>query len=415
MSGSSGTGMLNQMARQFTSTFTGNSSPDGAKGPLKVAVIGSGNWGTAVAKIVAENCARPELRSRFAEEVKMWMYEEEIEHAGQKRKLTEVFNETHENVKYLKGITCTPNLRAVPDVREAAKNSDVLVVVVPHQFVDNVCTDLKGFVSPTAVAISGIKGVSVSAAGVKLFGQVLSDRLGIYCGALSGANIALEVAQEKFSETTIAFDASKFASGRSGVSASDPRATPEAMRLLFERPYFRIGLTDDVAGVSLAGALKNVVAVAAGLVDGLGEGDNAKAAIMRIGLGEMLRFGQTFFGQQVRASTFLEHSCGVADLITSCAGGRNRKCAVAFVKTGKSMDQLERELLRGQKLQGAATAMEVHELLSHTGKVQDFPLFTAVYNIVYGGVPPQKLFSLLVTDDDAAPVATDRQLARSKL
>ncbi|BFZ57854.1 glycerol-3-phosphate dehydrogenase [Savitreella phatthalungensis] len=391
---------IEQAARAFTSSITGIDFASAPRPPLKVAVIGSGNWGTAVAKIVAENCLRSDLRDRFSEEVKMWMYEEEIEHAGAKRKLTEVFNEHHENVKYLKGVTCPPNLRAVPVVREAARDADVLVVVIPHQFVDNVCTDLKGFIKPGAVAISGIKGVAVSKEGVKLFSQVISDRLSIYCGAFSGANIALEVAQEKFSETTIAWSAAKY-------PGANPLATTDTLRLLFERPYFRIGLTDDVAGVSLAGALKNVVAVAAGLVDGLGDGDNAKAAIMRIGLGEMVRFGQMFFGASCRADTFLEHSCGVADLITSCAGGRNRKCAVEFVRTGKSMDQLERELLKGQKLQGAATALEVHELLTHTDRIDDFPLFTAVYDIVYGGVPPQQLFKLLVSPDERKKVLLD--------
>lgn len=105
---------------------------------------------------------------------------------------------------------------------------------------------------------------------------------------------------------------------------------------LFHTPNFRVSLTDDVLGVSLAGALKNVVAVAAGLVDGLEWGDNAKAAIMRIGLLEMKRFAKEFFPDGgVRDATFVEESAGVADLITSCLGGRNRKCAEAFVTSGK--------------------------------------------------------------------------------
>ena len=123
-------------------------------------------------------------------------------------------------------------------------------------------------------------------------------------------------------------------------------------------------LIEDVAGVSLCGALKNVVAVAAGLSDGLGYGNNTKAAIMRIGLLETMNFCLEFF-PDVRPETFLQESAGVADLITTCEscahglgcgpradppglGGRNRKCAEAYVKTRKPFDVLEREMLGGQ-------------------------------------------------------------------
>lgn len=294
----------------------------------------------------------------------------------------------------MKGIKCPNNILAVPDIVEVAKTSDILVIVVPHQFVDSICKQMDGHVPKSALALSCIKGVSVSKHGVSLFANVLQERLGIYCGALSGANIANEVAQEKFCETTIAFNPTD----KNSSTNRDPRITSEVMRKLFHRPYFRVGMIDDIAGVSLAGALKNVVAVAAGLADGLGYGDNSKAAIMRIGLVEMLKFGKVFFGDSVQTATFTEHSCGIADLITSCAGGRNRLCAMEFVKTGKSMDQLEQELLSGQKLQGAATAKEVNELLSHENKVDEFPLFTAVYRIVYEGVPPTKMWEMLETE-----------------
>lgn len=296
-----------------------------------------------------------------------------------------------DSCRYLKGIKCPTNIRAVPNLVEVAKASDILVIVVPHQFVDSICKQMAGHIPKGALALSCIKGVSVSKDGVSLFATVLQDRLGIYCGALSGANIANEVAQEKFCETTIAFNPTD----ENASSARDHRVTSEVMKELFHRPYFRVGLIDDIAGVSLAGALKNVVAVAAGLADGLGYGDNSKAAVMRIGLVEMLKFGKMFFSESVQTATFTEHSCGIADLITSCAGGRNRLCAMEFVKTGKSMEQLEKELLSGQKLQGAATALEVHELLTARDLVREFPLFTAVYRIVYEGVPPTEMWNML--------------------
>lgn len=111
---------------------------------------------------------------------------------------------------------------------------------------------------------------------------------------------------------------------------------------------------------------KNIVACAAGFSDGLGLGDNTKSAVMRIGLKEMIRFCKTFYADGLQVTTFFE-SCGIADLITTCYGGRNRRVSEAFVKTGKSIEELEKEMLNGQKLQGYATCDEVVKMLQLSG------------------------------------------------
>merc|ERR1712118_569564 len=120
-----------------------------------------------------------------------------------------------------------------------------------------------------------------------------------------------------------------------------------------------VNTVDEVASVELCGALKNVVALAAGFTDGIGMGSNTKAAVVRIGLKEMQTF-ITHFYPKTKTEVFAE-SCGVADLITTCFGGRNRKCAEAFVrgKGNKSWETIEKELLGGQKLQGTLTAQEI--------------------------------------------------------
>ena len=123
----------------------------------------------------------------------------------------------------------------------------------------------------------------------------------------------------------------------------------EVWQKLFDCPTFRIGTIDDVAGTELCGALKNVVALGAGFCDGLGMGGNTKAAIIRIGLKETAKFAKTFFSG-VKDDTFME-SCGLADLVTTCFGGRNRKCAEAFAKGEGTWDEIEKALLNGQKLQ----------------------------------------------------------------
>ncbi len=138
------------------------------------------------------------------------------------------------------------------------------------------------------------------------------------------------------------------------------------MKDLFQTDNFRVTVVPDLYTVEICGALKNIVACAAGFSDGLGLGDNTKAAVIRIGLKEMVRFIKTFYADGLQLTTFFE-SCGVADLITTCYGGRNRRVSEAFVKTGKPVAELEEEMLNGQKLQGFQTAEEVYTMLKTNG------------------------------------------------
>lgn len=337
----------------------------------KVAIVGSGNWGSAIAKIVGTNAKKSEL---FHDEIRMYTYEELIDG----KKLTEIINTQHENLKYLPGIKLPENVNAVPELLEATKDADILVFVLPHQFVMNICTQLKGHIKPGAFAISLIKGVDASHGGLQLVSHIIYKALDIDVSVLMGANIAGEVAREQFCETTIG--ARNEENGR-------------YFKELFNTSYFRVTVVTDCASVEICGALKNVVAVGAGICDGLNYGSNTKAAVIRIGMMEMLKFARMFY-KGVEMSTFLE-SCGVADLITTCFGGRNRKVAEAMVRTGKSIDDLEVEMLNGQKLQGPQCAKEVHVLLKEKGMEKEFPLFTAVYQICYEGIPPQNFLSKL--------------------
>ncbi|KAI8994413.1 NAD-dependent glycerol-3-phosphate dehydrogenase N-terminus-domain-containing protein [Gaertneriomyces semiglobifer] len=313
----------------------------------KICLIGSGNWGSAIAKIVGRNV---QALSEFDSEVRMWVFDEIVN--GQR--LTDIINTRHENVKYLPDVTLPDNVLAVPDLLESVEGATLLVFVVPHQFVKGVCDQLKGKLHPKARAISLIKGVDVSKGGLHLISDLIRENLEIDVSVLMGANIASEVAMDNFCESTI---------------GTRNRANGEIFWKAFHTPYFRVSVVDDVAGVELCGALKNIVAIGAGLIDGLKMGENSKAAIIRIGLMEMRKFAQTFY-DGVKDDTFFE-SCGVADVITTCFGGRNRRVAEARVRTGKSFDILEQEMLNGQKLQGTLTAKEVHEILKANNMVAE--------------------------------------------
>merc|ERR1711988_916089 len=204
---------------------------------------------------------------------------------------------------------------------------------------------------------------------------------------LMGANVANEVAKGDFAEATIG--CTDLEIGKKWVA-------------LFNGSDFKVDPVEDVAGAELCGALKNVVALGAGFCDGLGYGGNTKAAIIRIGLKEMQKFCEVFYGdRKIQSATFLE-SCGVADLITTCFGGRNRKCADIFAKnvaagTKKDWATIEAEELNGQKLQGTGTCEDVMKALKAKGVEKDFPLFTTIHKIAFEGEPATSLVTIAPT------------------
>ncbi|XP_054915192.1 glycerol-3-phosphate dehydrogenase 1-like protein [Poeciliopsis prolifica] len=338
----------------------------------KVCIIGSGNWGSSIAKIIGHNV---KASNRFNPMVSMWVYEEMI---GD-RKLTEIINSEHENVKYLPGHKLPKNVVAVPNVTDAVKGASILVFVIPHQFITKLCDEMKPHVTEGAIGISLIKGVDEGPDGLKLISDIIREKLQIDVSVLMGANIANEVADEKFCETTI---------------GAKNKAQGQLLKELLQTPNFRITVVPESDTVELCGALKNIVAVGAGFCDGLGFGDNTKAAVIRLGLMEMVAFAKMFCKGNVSSDTFLE-SCGVADLITTCYGGRNRRIAEAFVKTSKSIADLEAEMLNGQKLQGPQTSAEVYKILQKQGMVEKFPLFVAVYQICYEGKQVKEFITCL--------------------
>ncbi|XP_041431570.1 MGC83663 protein isoform X1 [Xenopus laevis] len=328
--------------------------------------------GSAIAKVIGNNIQKS---TSFQPTVNMWVFEELI--GG--RKLTEIINQEHENIKYLPGHKLPQNVVAVADLLEATSGADILVFVIPHQFIGRICNQLAGHVKAGAFGISLIKGVDEGPDGLKLISEIIREKLAIEISVLMGANIASEVANEKFCETTI---------GCKNLQHG------QIFKQLMQTSNFRITVVEDCDTVEICGALKNIVAVGAGFCDGLDFGDNTKAAVIRLGLMEMVAFAQLFCKGSVCTSTFLE-SCGVADLITTCYGGRNRKVAEAFVRTRKSIEELEKELLNGQKLQGPQASVEVYKILQQKNMVHKFPLFEAVYKICYEGHPVTEFISCL--------------------
>ena len=343
--------------------------------PIKVTIVGSGNWGSAIARIVGQTTKA--YSNEFDPTVRMWVFEEMVN--GEK--LSEIINTRHENVKYLPGKILPDNIVAVPDLVQSCDGSEILIFVVPHQFVKGICKQLEGKISPNAHVVSLIKGVSVqeNGTGLKLISDEIREYLKCPVDVLMGANLAPEVANDMFCEATI---------GCQTRNVHGPM-----LKRLFHTDNFRISVVEDAHTVELCGALKNVVACAAGFTDGLGYGDNTKAAVIRLGLMEITKFVEHYYPGS-NLSTFFE-SCGIADLITTCYGGRNRKVCEAFVKAGKPMAEVEKELLNGQSAQGPPTAAEVFHMLEATNLTSTFPLFVAVHRICQGEMPPSGMIDCL--------------------
>ena len=368
----------------------------------RVCIIGSGNWGSAIARIVGANCKR----LRFCESrVNMWVYEEMVEVDGMEQKLMDVINTKHENVKYLPGFHLPNNIVAMSDLKQACQGASLIIFVLPHQYLPSLLHTIRENAPPSCRGVSLIKGLDIDSEDHRpvLVSQSISDAMGpdFVCGVLMGANVANEIAQDQVCESTLACDFGE--------------TTNELTRRIFDAdPTFLVQHVTDVAGAEVFGALKNVIALGAGFVDGLDLGGNTKAALLRVGLREIRKFCQLFFGG-VQEDTLTE-SCGIADLITTCYGGRNRKCAEAFarerlqqprplseVALGQLWKDIETNLLGGQKLPGVLTAKEVHTVLESWQYLNSFPLMKTIYGIALLGRPVSTITDGIRVVDSGQP------------
>ena len=238
-----------------------------------------------------------------------------------------------------------------------------------------------------------------------LISQTISERMGnnFQCGVLMGANVAMEVAQGQPCESTLA---SHFG-----------EEYDERIRLLFHTKRFMVQHIQDIYGAEVCGALKNVIALGAGFVDGLDYGGNTKAALLRIGILEIVKFCKVFF-DGIEVGTFVQ-SCGIADLITTCYGGRNRLCAESFARQRRNPDTtpsstikssneidieceklwqtIEMNVLKGQKLQGTITAKDAYIVLQRKGLLHEFPLISTIYEISFLGKPIEHIVNGITT------------------
>lgn len=337
----------------------------------KIVVMGAGNWGSAIARLIANNLMSKKKLRDYDKIINLWLHEEIID--GEK--LSDIINKEHVNVKYLPSVKLPSNVVAVPDLSTALKDVSVIVMVVPHEFYRRISNEISKYLTDKekedVIMVSLSKGLEFNEKEkiLRRLTQVFKEETGLKednVAALSGPNIARDVARDVPVPTVIAS-----ASGK----------TQRLLYDIFDNENFRVELTDNIEAIEFAGALKNVVAVGAGIVEALGFD---KKTFIEKGLEEMKKFASEF-ADDVSA---LEGPAGKGDLEVSCEKGRNRKFGLAIGKKwleegSFSIKELEKEALKGQKSQGIGTAREVFEVLEANNLLDKFPLFKLVYEILF--------------------------------
>ena len=321
---------------------------------MKTAVIGSGGWGTALAMLLLEN----------GNDVTLWSYTEEE---------SRVLRETGEN-PMLKGVPLPKELKLTTDLGCVA-GCGVVVLATPSFAVRSTARQMASHLTAGTVVVSVSKGIEKETS--TTLTEAIHEELGpnYPVVALSGPSHAEEVGRGV--PTAV-------------VSASKDQKAAELVQDLFMSPRFRVYASDDVTGVELAAALKNVIALCAGCCDGMGCGDNTKAALMTRGLTEIARLGVAMGG---RKETFAGLA-GVGDLIVTCTSmhSRNRRCGILI---GKGMEPAQAVKEIGAVVEGyyaAANAKALAEKLE-----VEMPIAAAAYEVLYHGKDPKVVLQELMT------------------
>lgn len=315
-----------------------------------VAVVGAGSWGTTLANLLAKKGHR----------VRLWSFESEV---------TEAINEARENTVYLPDVRLDDNLTATSSVGEAVEGADVVVSVSPSQHVRGVMGEAGESMSRDALLVSASKGIETKT--LETMAEVLEDVLptGMHRATcyLSGPSFAAEVSREHPTAVTIA--------GRDTGAARRAQA-------LFQTDYFRVYTSHDVIGVELGGALKNVMALAAGMATGLGFGHNTRAALITRGLAEMSRLGSTLGANPL---TFMGLA-GMGDLILTCTGdlSRNRSVGVALGE-GRTLTEVLSEMR--MVAEGVETSRAAHALAQR--EEVEMPIVDEVHAVLFEERAPE--------------------------
>ncbi len=327
-----------------------------AEEDVRIAVVGAGSWGTTMASMLAEQL-----------DTTLWALEPHV---------AEAITCRHQNPTYLAGFALSPTLRATSVYEEALQGRQLVVMAVPAQYVKGVAEAIAPFVDPQAVALSLTKGIEQRT--LHRPTEILADAFGPEhhgsIGVLSGPNLAREVMARQPAATVVA--------------ASDD-ITVRWLQGLLNRAHFRVYRSTDVIGCEIGGAVKNVIAIASGVAEGLGYGWNSRAALITRGLAEVARLGVALGGDPM---TFLGLA-GNGDLIATCSSpqSRNHRVGVALGR-GRVLDDVLAET--NMVVEGVDSAPAVLALSHKIGV--DMPIVEQVADLLRGGQSPEAAVTALM-------------------
>jgi glycerol-3-phosphate dehydrogenase (NAD(P)+) len=321
---------------------------------IRVSVIGAGSWGTTVANLAAHN-----------EPTILW---------ARRKELADQINEEHENSDYLAGYRLSSKLRATSSMEEAVHDADVLVMGVPSHGFREAVTQVAACLRPWVPVVSLTKGLEQ---GTRLrMSQVVHEVMpGHPVAVLTGPNLAKEILGGQAAAAVVAM-ADDF------ISSS--------LQQIFASNLFRVYANRDVIGSELGGVLKNVIAIASGMADGVGAGDNTRAAVMTRGLAEMTRLGVAMGGDPMTFAGL----AGMGDLLATCISpqSRNRYVGVQLGQ-GRSIDDITAEM--NQVAEGVKSCRTVLELAEELGV--EMPIVAEVVGVVHDGRTALDAYRGLVT------------------
>ena len=309
----------------------------------KIFIVGSGSWGTALTI---------NLASSGSNTVRLWSRNPDS---------TEALKSTRKNKKYLPGVVIPESVEFTSDISECS-DFDIIVIATPSHTVRSIARSMAEFVKPGQIVVSVSKGFD-DEKHVRLTDAIKEEIPAATVLVMSGPSHAEEVA--RLLPTT------------NVVAGEDPVAT-KFVQKTFNTPSFRIYRSDDVVGVELGGALKNVLALASGVADGIGYGDNTKAALITRGIVEISRLG---IAMGAKPETFSGLS-GIGDLIVTCASmhSRNRRTGI-LIGQGYSVEEAKKEI--GMVVEGVQAAKSVHHLCEKYGV--EMPIANEVYRVIFEG------------------------------